>query len=350
MIALASLGIFLFLVVGGLLASEVFAPLETERRREELRERRRRDERPRSEVTERRRRSRPEAITELPPEFTAPCTTRVSPRSVAEAVDERTLEPSARSLLSVDERWVEFQSADGLRIPGLLVSPREGGPYPGIVWVHGGIKEQTNPAVVRAIARNGYVVLGVDYRGSAGHGRELVESESIADEDVDDVLAAGRYLATQPAVDPDRMAVAGGSRGGAMSLLAAIREPALFDAVGAFYPIVDWACALALGPGRVAGPFLESFGGTPEEVPETYIERSPYYRADEIEVPVYMAHGLRDRHPPATETEKMTEALEEEGAEVTSRYYHDLSHGFIEEEGADSALWGDFFRFLDRHL
>ncbi|HEX2029993.1 MAG TPA: prolyl oligopeptidase family serine peptidase [Actinomycetota bacterium] len=350
-ITLAIVGALLIAMggAGGLLLSRLLA--EPERERPGRRDDRRFDQRPdRPDRPDRPSRGGPARTFTLPPEFTAPCTERVDPGQLENVTDPRALPASDRPLVPVTQRRVEFESTDGLRIPGMLMAPRGGGPHPGIVWVHGGLADRVDPQVVEAIARNGYAVLGVDYRGSGGYGPEISGQPDIGQKDVDDVIAAGRYLAGLPEVDPDRVAVAGGSRGAAMAFLAVIREPEVFDAVGAFYPIVDWACALQLAGGRVGGEFLEAFGGTPEEVPEAYIERSPYYAADQITVPVYMAHGLRDRRPPPTETVKMAEALEAEGRSPTVRYYNGLSHGFMEREPADSPLWEDFFAFLDRTL
>lgn len=308
---------------------------------------------PRSERSGTKERHGTQTLVELPPEFTAPCSSRNDPRSVDKAehgvIDPRALEPSDRPLVKITQSNVEFRSADGLQIPGLLMAPATGGPYPGVVWVHGGIGDQVEPQVIEAIARNGYVALGVDYRGSSGHGGNLQAHTDIAQKDVDDVIAGGHYLAGLPNVDADRLVVGGGSRGAAMALLAVIREPGLFHAVGAFYPVVDWACALMQG-GQVGEAFIEAFGGTPEEVPRAYIERSPYYLADRIRVPVYMAAGLRDRHPPPSEMLKMAEALESNGQRPVTRLYSGLGHGFLLRESADSPLWEDFFRFLDRTL
>lgn len=349
--ALAVLGVFLLVLgaAGGVLFSRLLSGPETRSGEGRLRDRTRdgiriRPDRdgggPGGGLT----------IADLPPEFTAPCTPRVDPATLDNVVDPRALPPSDRPLVDVTQRQVTFQSTDGLEIPGILVTPRSGGPHPGVVWIHGGLADRADPAVLEAIASNGYVVLGPDYRGSGGYGPEISGDTDIGGKDVDDVIAAGRYLAGLPDVDPDRIAVAGGSRGAAMAFLAVIREPEVFEAVGAFYPIVDWACALVLAGGRVGGPFVEAFGGSPETSPKTYIERSPYYRADEIRVPVYMAHGLRDRRPPPTETIKMAEALQREGIQPTVRFYNGLSHGFMEREPADSPLWADFFAFLDRSL
>ena len=334
-IAVAAAGAFL---LSELLSTPVTVGIDEERERDEERE------------EEPDQRNRPGTFGQLPPEFTAPCTDRVDPATLDNVVDPRSLSPADGPLLRVTERWVEFESTDGLRIPGLLMAPRKGGPYPGVVWVHGGVGDQVEPQVVEAVARNGYVVLGVDYRGSSGHGAELAGHPDIGQKDVDDVIAAGRYLAGLPEVEGRGVAVAGGSRGAAMAFLAVIREPAVFDAVGAFYPIVDWACALKVSGGRIGEEFFAAFGGTPDEVPEEYLDRSPYYLADEIGVPVYMAHGLRDRRPPPTETVKMAQVLEKEGVATEVRFYNGLSHGFLEREEPDSPLWADFFLFLDRTL
>lgn len=286
----------------------------------------------------------------LPSELTAPCPAPFEREDLVNRIDPQDLGPSDRELLEIESRWVELESRDGLTVPAYLVEPAGRGPFPAVVWVHGGTHETVTTGVIEAIAANGFVALGVDYRGSSGHGRRYQELIEIGEGDVDDVIAGGRYLADHPRVDGERIAVAGGSRGAATALLAAARAPDLFGAAGSFYGIVDWACALAhIGP-RVPDNFQELFGGSPDEVPEEYMRRSPYYHADRIRMPVYMAHGLRDRRPPPGETLKMAEELRARGTDVTVRFYSALSHGFMEDEPPESPLWEDFVEFLEEKL
>lgn len=296
---------------------------------------------------------RPTPVTSLPAQFTAPCPGRFDKRlDRAWATDHNELAPNGGPHLEVTVRWVEFRSSDGLTIPAYLAQPADGGPYPGVVWAHGGFFNDVVPETVEAIASGGFVALGVAYRGSSGHGLELQWAVDIAGKEVDDLAAGARFLLDLPEVEAEAIAVAGGSHGGSLALSAAYRYPELFDAVADFYGVTDWACILKLlqSPGLPTTLVEYSFGGTPDEVPGEYMERSAYFNAEDIEMPVYIAHGLLDDGIPPGESLKLVKALASKGTPVTARFYIGKGHGFLQNEPADSPIWGDFLRFLRTHL
>jgi dipeptidyl aminopeptidase/acylaminoacyl peptidase len=295
----------------------------------------------------------PNLVTSLPAVFTAPC-----PGSFTRAQEAReAIAPEDLSSYDAEQHvvtgeWVEFESVDGLVIPAYLARPVSGGPYPGVVWAHGGFFNQTDPAVIETIASGGFVALGVDYRGSSGHSQELRLAVDIAGKEVDDLVAGSEFLRTRAEVVPDRIAVAGGSHGAALALTATYRFPDTFAAAADFYGPSDWACISTqfTRPGLPIQLIQYSFGGAPDEVPGEYKARSAYYNANAIDVPLYVAHGTRDSGIPPGESLKLVKLLRRRGAEVTSRFFLDERHGFIQAAPRSSPLWGDFFRFLDKYL
>jgi dienelactone hydrolase len=298
--------------------------------------------------------SRPEigpplAVRSLPAELGASCPGPFDKHEVG--TDPDTLASSVTPLKEVKGGWVEFASADGLVIPGYLARPVDGGTYPGVVWAHGGFFEDVDTDVVEAIASGGYVVIGVAYRGSSGHGPELERAIDIAGREVDDVAAGGRFLQGRSGVRSGSIAVAGGSHGGSLALAAAYRYPRLFDAVADFYGVTDWACITYLLTPRLPTALIQySFGGTPVEVPDEYKRRSAYYNAEDIDVPVYVAHGILDHGIPPGESLKLVDRLRANGTPVTARFFPGKDHGFFQKESPTSVYWNDFFRFLDTSL
>lgn len=126
-----------------------------------------------------------------------------------------------------------------------VTPPSPTDPRPAIVWIAGGFDwgigqgawstpERNNDQTARAFREAGIVLMLPSLRGSNGNpGR----NECFLGE-VDDILAAGRFLATRPDVDPQRIYLGGHSTGGTLALLAAASTD-LFAAVFAFGPVAD---------------------------------------------------------------------------------------------------------------
>ena len=127
----------------------------------------------------------------------------------------------------------------------LLARPRtKAKKLPAMVWVAGGIppggahssawepQDPDNDQSAKVYRRNGLMMLYPSFRGSFGNSGAF---ESFYGE-VDDVIAAGRYLKSRDDVDPDRIYLGGHSTGGTLVLLAA-ESTTLFRSVFAFGPV-----------------------------------------------------------------------------------------------------------------
>ena len=89
----------------------------------------------------------------------------------------------------------------------------------------------------------GFTVIDVDYRGSAGYGRDWRTAmyEHMGGKDLDDIVDAAKYLAAEQGVDPKKIGLWGGSYGGFITLMAMFTQPDVFAAGGALRPVSDWA-------------------------------------------------------------------------------------------------------------
>lgn len=141
---------------------------------------------------------------------------------------------AARSAAAVQPiQRVGFFS-EGHRLDGLLYTPRGLGPgerRPGVVLLVGYtyLKTMVMPDIAKALNAAGYVALVFDYRGfgdSEGPRGRLIPHEQVAD-----ARAALTFLADQPTVDPERLAVAGVSLGGAHAVTTAALDPRVRAAV-----------------------------------------------------------------------------------------------------------------------
>ena len=211
---------------------------------------------------------------------------------------------AARSRGVLDYRKVTYRSRIGdMDIPAYVFQPlqkRGPGGHPALVWVHGGVHgnwdTQYWPFVKEAVER-GYVVIAPEYRGSTGYGREHHEAIDYGGYEVDDVVTAHDWLTRNlPHVDPQRVAVMGWSHGGYISLLATMRNPHPFKAAVGIVPVTNLIFRLSYkGPS-----YQRSFStqkrvqGLPFEKREIYVERSPYYHVDKLQVPVLVHVATND--------------------------------------------------------
>src|SRR6185437_16057016 len=134
----------------------------------------------------------------------------------------------------VHMQFVNYASGHDL-IPGYVFTPVGMAPskrYPAVIVLHGGFHMHLDVEwfpLIRGLIDHGYVVMFPEYRGSQGYGPEIYAND-YGHTDVADTLAAGRYLAAKPFVDPKRLGILGESRGGMVTLLAIERAPTEFKA------------------------------------------------------------------------------------------------------------------------
>lgn len=144
---------------------------------------------------------------------------------------------------------VEFRSG-GLTISGQLYLPdpvQFTPPYPGVVVCHGiGSRKENQAGFDTYLAARGFAVLGFDFRGHGSSQGRLDEGT------LDDVQAALDFIAAQPQVDPNRLALRGSSMGGMFALRAAAIDKRV-RAVAAIAPAVPTFLAGGVESGYLLG-------------------------------------------------------------------------------------------------
>ncbi len=219
------------------------------------------------------------------------------------------------------------------RNPSAEAPPRERPPL--LVMSHGGPTGHV-PAVV-SLQRlfwtsRGFAVAEVNYRGSTGYGRAY--REALAGQwgiaDVEDCIAAARFLAERGDVDPERIAVRGGSAGG-YTTLCALAFHDFFAAGVSHFGIADPA-ALATDTHKFESRYLDKLIGPWPEAEAVYRERAPLYHADRIQRPVLLLQGLEDAVVPPAQAERMVEALRARGVPHAYVPFEGEQHGFRRAE------------------
>jgi dipeptidyl aminopeptidase/acylaminoacyl peptidase len=156
----------------------------------------------------------------------------------------------------VESKVVRFKSFDGMVIPNILY-PTQGAssrqPAPALVWVHGGPGGQTrtgyNP-LIQFLVNHGYVVLGINNRGSSGYGKTFftADDRKHGREPLWDCIEAKKYLKSLGYVDENRIGIIGGSYGGYMVLAALAFKPVEFKVGVDIFGVANWIRTLESVP------------------------------------------------------------------------------------------------------
>jgi dipeptidyl aminopeptidase/acylaminoacyl peptidase len=247
--------------------------------------------------------------------------------------------PLDPSVLPIAEP-ITFPTGDGEQARALYFAPANGafrGPDgelpPLLVLAHGGPTGAASSAVSldRAFfTSRGIAVVDVDYRGSTGYGRAfrdaLRERWGIAD--VEDCVAAARYLVDRGSVDGSRLAIRGGSAGGYTALAALTFRPDVFAAGISHYGIADLELI------HVDGHKFESRYDEGLVAPWTeagravFRERSPIHFLDRVRAPVLLFQGLDDKVVPPSQLDAMEAAFAARGVPHVAYRFEGEGHGF----------------------
>ena len=206
------------------------------------------------------------------------------------------------------------------------------GPVPGIIFIHGGGwrtgKRQDYKFYTTRFAKHGYVVATISYRlKEAGYFPNCVE----------DVKCAVRWMranAEKLHVDPNRIAVIGGSAGGHLSMMAGYSSdvpefegtggnPGVSSAVQAvidLYGPVDFTVAETRDHPLLTG-FMQ---GTYEQVPDKFVKASPITYLDPRDPPTLIIHGTIDSLVPVEQSDMLAEKMKAMG----NMYWYDRIDGW----------------------
>lgn len=224
----------------------------------------------------------------------------------------------ARSKGVMDFQKITYRSSVGdMDIPAYLFQPlQKRGPkgHAAMIWVHGGVHGNWGagmfPFVKEAVDR-GYVVIAPDYRGSTGYGKEHHNAIDYGGYELDDVLTAVEYLKRLPHVDQDRLGIMGWSHGGFITAHLLFRDKHPFKTGVAIVPVTNLIFRLSY-----KGPYYQrSFatqkriGGLPFEKRDIYVERSPLYHVDKLNVPLLVHVATNDDDVNFVEAEQLINAL-----------------------------------------
>lgn len=215
--------------------------------------------------------------------------------------------------------FTEVTARDGKKVPVKFYLPdgfSKSRKYPMAIFVHGAgyLQNVINGwnnyyrefMFNEMLRRKGYVVLDIDYRGSAGYGRDWRTDvyDFLGGTDYTDHLDAIEHMIKEYSVDPARIGAYGGSYGGFMAAMLVMRAPDRIAAAAALRPVMDWKNYYA------ANPFYTSQRlGDPKKNPEAYKRSSPISYAAELRSKLLILHGLVDSNVHAQDSIQLAEQL-----------------------------------------
>ncbi len=238
---------------------------------------------------------------------------------------------------------IEFPTSDRVTARALYFAPTNAGFQgpederpPLVVLAHGGPTANASSALSldrTFFTSRGIAVVDVDYRGSTGYGRRYRDALKgrwgIAD--VEDCVAAARYLVDRGSVDPARMAIRGGSAGGYTALATLAFRPEVFAAGISLYGIADLEL-IHLDGHKFESRYDEGMIAPWPEGRDVFRDRSPIHAIDRIRVPMLIFQGLDDRVVPPSQVEAMEAALHGQGVPHVVMQFAGEGHGFRRAE------------------
>ncbi|KXI30792.1 S9 family peptidase [Paraglaciecola hydrolytica] len=184
------------------------------------------------------------------------------------------------------------------------------------------------------LVQQGYVVLDMDYRASAGYGRDWRTAiyRHMGKPEIEDLRDGVNWLVANTGVDAAKIGTYGGSYGGFMTFMALFTAPDLFQAGAALRPVSDWA--------HYNYGYTSNILNTPDVDPIAYERSSPIYFAEGLEKPLLINAPMVDNNVFFVDTVRLVQRLIElEKVDFETAIFPVESHGFVQPSS-----WLDEYR------
>jgi dipeptidyl aminopeptidase/acylaminoacyl peptidase len=226
----------------------------------------------------------------------------------------------------------QSKSKDGTDVRGLIVKPagyKAGTKYPTILYIHGGPNAQDQHSFSfdrEFLAANGYVVLAINYRGSAGRGNAYQKAihGDWGNLEVVDLLGAVDEAVRQGIADPDRLGIGGWSYGGISTNYTIATDTRFKAAVSGAGSSMQFTM---YGMDQYIIQYDQEMG-QPWKTRDKWMKVSyPFFNADKIKTPTLFMGGEKDFNVPIAGGEQMYQALKSLGVDTQLVIYPGQFHG-----------------------
>ena len=232
--------------------------------------------------------------------------------------------------------YIHFKASDGVMVPARLFLPKTPAESkPAVIFVHGaGYLQNAHKwwssyfreyMFHNFLADNGYTVLDIDYRGSAGYGRDWRTAiyRHMGGKDLSDQVDGAGYLVKEHGISSENIGIYGGSYGGFITLMALFKEPDVFGAGAALRSVTDWA--------HYSHGYTANILNTPVMDSLAYVRSSPIYFAEGLSKPLLICHGMVDGNVHFQDVVRLAQRLIELGKDNWEMAIYPVEgHGFVE--------------------
>ena len=240
---------------------------------------------------------------------------------------------------------VYFEAEDGAKVRARLYKPENSKKNgAAVIFVHGaGYLQNVHKwwssyyreyMFHNILTDNGYTVLDIDYRASAGYGRDWRTGiyRFMGGKDLSDQVDGAKFLVDAHGIDRERIGIYGGSYGGFITLMAMFTSPGTFKSGAALRSVTDWA--------HYNHGYTSNILNTPVEDSIAYRKSSPIYHAEGLEGELLMLHGMVDSNVQFQDIVRLSQRLIELGKDNWELAVFPVEgHGFSTASG-----WTDEYK------
>jgi len=184
------------------------------------------------------------------------------------------------------------------------------------------------------LVQKGYVVIDMDYRASAGYGRDWRTAiyRHMGKPEVEDMRDGVNWLVQHANVDVNKVGTYGGSYGGFLTLMSMFTQPDLFQSGAALRLVSDWA--------YYNHGYTANILNTPADDPIAYERSSPIYFAEGLQKTLLINAPMIDDNVFFQDTVRLVQRLIElEKQNFETAIYPVEPHGFVQPSS-----WLDEYR------
>jgi dipeptidyl aminopeptidase/acylaminoacyl peptidase len=224
-------------------------------------------------------------------------------------------------------RFIEYEAADGLEIPGYLTLPpgvTEPKGLPLVVLPHGGPAAQDTIGFdwwAQALASRGYAVLQPNFRGSTGYGLDFMEAGygEWGRKMQTDLSDGVRWLAGQGVIDPSRVCIVGASYGGYAAMAGVTIDRGVYRCAVAVAGVsdlrrfVNWSARQENRSDSQTVRYWNRFMGVEKLNDRGLDALSPAHLAAGVDSPLLLIHGRDDTVVPIEQSRFMADAMRRAG-------------------------------------
>ena len=254
----------------------------------------------------------------------------------AEQITNKAQSTEFKSYAWKDPEIITFKASDGALVHARLYKPTAVAPSkPAVIFVHGaGYLQNAHKwwslyfreyMFHNLLVYKGYTVLDIDYRGSAGYGRDWRTGiyRIMGGKDLSDHVDGAKYLVDNLNINPKNIGIYGGSYGGFITLMAMFTTPGVFASGAALRSVTDWA--------HYNNGYTSNILNEPYNDSIAYHKSSPIYHAAGLQGNLLMCHGMVDVNVHFQDIVRLTQRLIELKKDNWELAVYPMEdHGFVE--------------------